>query len=555
MLTAVVFALLLGAGAAQAQDTTAPTLEIAKVSGTRLTLTFTETLAAASSLTNSAFTVKKTPAGGTETTVSLSGSPAISGATVTLTLATAVLTTDTAVKVSYTKPTSGTDNTLQDAASNEVASFTQEIDTTPPTLERGEIDGGTMTLTFDEPLDEDWIPGPSFRLNREYLLCYNYRSFCHQDVDGVHPGSSLPGFPNACWIVSTARGTMTISGNTVTIVGLRGRTVSGRCTQLYYDIDNLPSTTKKLRDLAGNELREIKLTFLDNRTAPSPWLATVTSATLALTFENALDGSSEPAMNAFRVEVANQARSVTDVDVNGYTVTLTLASAVAGGQSVRVRYDQPTSGNKLQDRNGNVVKTFGFKAAENRPRRNCPAEATGQYPNCVCPSGKQYNSSANTCETPPPETPPPGGGSPGDGNGGGGTPGGGGAGGRRSSRDDHGNTAGRATRIQPGGRTAGQLNTRNDVDYFTLTAPQDGVVAVETTGSTDTRATVWQNGVEVASADSGGAGQNFRLRVRVAAGPVVIAVRGNGRQTGRYTLRTTLAAYSVENPPPRASWE
>ena len=55
--------------------------------------------------------------------MALTGSPAISGATVTLTLAAAVVSTD-AVTVSYTPPTSGTANTLQDAAGNEVASFT-----------------------------------------------------------------------------------------------------------------------------------------------------------------------------------------------------------------------------------------------------------------------------------------------------------------------------------------------------------------------------------------------------------------------------------------------
>ena len=128
--------------------------------------------------------------------------------------------------------------------------------------------------------------------------------------------------------------------------------------------------------------------------------------------------------------------------------------------------------------------------------------------------------------------------------------GGGGGGGGSRPRDDHGNTAGRATRIEPSGRTAGRFHTIRDVDYFTLTAPHAGVVVVETTGSTDTRATVWQDGEEVASADSGGAGQNFRLSVRVGAGPVVMAVRGNGRQTGRYTLQVALMLGYLENPRP-----
>ena len=39
----------------------------------------------------------------------------------TLTLAQAVVSTDTDVKVSYAKPATGSDNTLKDAAGNEVA--------------------------------------------------------------------------------------------------------------------------------------------------------------------------------------------------------------------------------------------------------------------------------------------------------------------------------------------------------------------------------------------------------------------------------------------------
>ena len=104
-------------------DTTAPTPNGATVNGATLVITFNEALAAAANLANGAFTVKKTPSGGSETTVALAGSPAISGATVTLTLAAAVVSTD-AVTVGYTPPTSGTANRLQDAAGNEVASFT-----------------------------------------------------------------------------------------------------------------------------------------------------------------------------------------------------------------------------------------------------------------------------------------------------------------------------------------------------------------------------------------------------------------------------------------------
>ena len=105
-----------------AGDTTAPSVTGATVDGATLAIAFDETLAPAANLATSAFAVKKTPSGGSEESVVLSGSPAISGDTVTLTLALAVASTD-AVTVSYDKPASGTANKLEDAAGNEVASF------------------------------------------------------------------------------------------------------------------------------------------------------------------------------------------------------------------------------------------------------------------------------------------------------------------------------------------------------------------------------------------------------------------------------------------------
>ena len=53
-------------GTANPPDTTAPSFESAAANGTSLVITFDEDLAAAASLVNSAFTVKKTPSGGTE---------------------------------------------------------------------------------------------------------------------------------------------------------------------------------------------------------------------------------------------------------------------------------------------------------------------------------------------------------------------------------------------------------------------------------------------------------------------------------------------------------
>ena len=109
-------------------DTTAPAFASAAADGAALVITFDEDLAAAASLANSAFTVKKTASGGSEATVALSTTvaPVISGTTVTLILGTALVSTDGSVKVTYTKPTTGSANKLVDAASNETATFTDQ---------------------------------------------------------------------------------------------------------------------------------------------------------------------------------------------------------------------------------------------------------------------------------------------------------------------------------------------------------------------------------------------------------------------------------------------
>ena len=211
-----------------------PSVERAQVDGTELTITFDKALGAAASLTNGAFRVKKTPQGGSEQDVSLSGTPAITGSTVILTLANAVLETDTDVKVSYTKPATGTGNRLRDTAGNEVASFSDQAvstDATPPELVRGEVDGEKMTLYFSEPLDPDSVGG-------------RFRATVRLESSGRRTSF-------------TASGKIEISGNTVT-VGLgsfRGRqrraTAGEQRNQAYYLRSTDPSA-KSLRDLAGN---------------------------------------------------------------------------------------------------------------------------------------------------------------------------------------------------------------------------------------------------------------------------------------------------------------
>ena len=190
---------------------------------------------------------------------------------------------------------------------------------------------------------------------------------------------------------------------------------------------------------------------------------------------------------------------------------------------------------------GERVQTFFFSALADQEE-----EATETVTLSVdepLPTRVERGSPATTVvrigRLPPPPPPPSGGGGSGGG-----------------SQDLHGNTPAQATHVRPGSSapwvssTTGQINPADDIDYFQFRLPQAGVLVVETTGSTDTVGTVWQDGRELASATRRGARQNFHLSVPVKAGEVVIAVAGERGRTGSYVLQAALVVGYLENPGP-----
>ena len=126
--------------------------------------------------------------------------------------------------------------------------------------------------------------------------------------------------------------------------------------------------------------------------------------------------------------------------------------------------------------------------------------------------------------------------------------GGGGGGGAPACADDlHGNTAAQSTDIALSAVTAGAICPAADVDYFTVTAPGQGLVFVDTTGGVQTRGSIWQNDVALASGPTGRSPDD-RLGARVQAGPVVVAVQGQGGATGTYAVEITFVQGYLENP-------
>ena len=126
--------------------------------------------------------------------------------------------------------------------------------------------------------------------------------------------------------------------------------------------------------------------------------------------------------------------------------------------------------------------------------------------------------------------------------------GGGGGGGAPACADDlHGNTAAQSTDIALSAVTAGAICPAADVDYFTVTAPGQGLVFVDTSGGVQTRGSIWQNDVVLASGSTGRP-PDERLGTRVQAGPVGVTVQGQGGATGTYAVEITFVQGYLENP-------
>ena len=95
--------------------------------------------------------------------------------------------------------------------------------------------------------------------------------------------------------------------------------------------------------------------------------------------------------------------------------------------------------------------------------------------------------------------------------------------------------------------TVGAICPAEDVDYFTVTAPGRGLVFVDTTGGVNIRGTLWQHD-EVEASGPTGRQPDARLGARVQAGPVVVALQGQGGATGEYDVVVTFVQGYLENP-------
>ena len=334
-------------------DDVAPVLSSASVDGAVLTLTFGEALDADSVTPESSFAV--TVGGSTRAVdaVAVSGN-AVSGSAVTLTLSAAVETGDT-VTVDYTVPAGESANKLQDASGNTAESFSGQAVTNntsssatprtvptpapgaPNSLKVARHESGKLLASWNAP---DSGPAPT-----GYTVQWKESADDWDDADDVS--------------VANVKGTSHV--------------ITGLTDGVEYAV----RVVARKGDAAGDPSGEVTATPQET-VAPSPSAATVDGATLTITFDEPLDAGETPENSAFAVTVAGSSRGVDTVSVSGSAVTLTLASAVAAGETVTVDYTVPTgqSTNKLQDTSGNAAASFSGQAATNNTQAADPLTAS-----------------------------------------------------------------------------------------------------------------------------------------------------------------------------------
>ena len=310
----------------------------AVVNGATLTLTYGEALDVSSTPLALAFTVNIE---GAERTVSR---VAVSGSAVTLTLDPEV-GVGQAVGLTYRVPGA---NLIQDTVGNAARAITNRTvenntrDTTAPSVSRvaitsdpgpdgiyAEEDVIEITVTFSETVTVDTTNGtPSLALtvgrprnpalyspgSASVTQTFNYTvGDSDIDTDGV----------------SIAAGRIALNGGTI-------RDLADNTSLLVYEA--VPTQPGHAVDGVRPVLRG----------------ASVSGPTLTLTYGEALDGGSTPAVGDFTVNVMDTERPLTEILVSGSTVTLTLDSPVTPGETVTVSY---TAGTRpIQDAAGNAAE-------------------------------------------------------------------------------------------------------------------------------------------------------------------------------------------------------
>ena len=270
----------------------------------------------------------------------------VSGQTVALGLGTTI-TSEQVVTVTYTDPTADIDDTnaIQDLAGNDAANLSEPVSNSSAVLDGQapsfvqavlSTDGGTITLTYSEVLDDANTP-----TSRDFAVTVDEQSAAFSSNSPV-----------------------TVRGRTV-ILGLETAVTEEQDVTLSYTDPTDGNDTYAIQDPAGHDAADLIDYVVKNVSAvpdetPPEFLSvamSTTGLTITLTYDEDLDGRNKPRTGDLSLTVQGERRSVATVTVTGKTVVLGLGAAITTGQSVTVTYTDPTADvddtNAIQDLAGN----------------------------------------------------------------------------------------------------------------------------------------------------------------------------------------------------------
>ncbi|WP_239484133.1 SwmB domain-containing protein [Paenibacillus rhizolycopersici] len=296
-------------------DKTAPVLQSATMySNSVIRLMYNETLDSSISLLTSSFTVTVNGEARRLSSVYTSGESAY-------------VTLETGVAVGQKVTISYSGNSLRpirDVAGNSVVSFTSKdvtngIDSVLPKPRDGYVSGSTLTLYFSESLKS--------------VSSYAYQQFT-VTADGYSKGIN----------------SISQSGSTVTLY-LSSSVSNGEVIKVSYSPGSYP-----LQDTRGQNISAFNDYFVRNYSDnKSPEFTSVEGSgnKIVLTYNEALRTTNIPLKSQFSVLVNNLPVYVTNVEVVGNQVLLTLASSFTQTQNVTLSYVSGVGG--TADLNGNLA--------------------------------------------------------------------------------------------------------------------------------------------------------------------------------------------------------
>ncbi|MDE0658643.1 MAG: SwmB domain-containing protein, partial [Gammaproteobacteria bacterium] len=344
-------------------DAVRPTFVSAATSadGTQIVLVFSETLLATSGNTPAAgrFTVMVGTSAAT-----LDGAPAVSGATVTLTLETAV-TAGQPVTVAYTDLTTGDDAAVvQDLAGNDAAGFDPQTVTVAPSII-------SVALTSDAGIDSTYAIGDAIAVTVTFSAAV--------DVDGTpYVELQMEGPPKQAGCATTDGVTAVACTYTVAEGDVDGNGVSlpanplklvgnGQINATGTDKAAVLTYAAVAHD-AAHKVDGVRPTLVTSgadapRTSADGW-------EIVLTFSEPLSRQGQDG-GRFTVVADGTNNDVEATSLSDAIVRLSLASAIRSGQAVTIAYTDPTANddeNAVQDLAGNDVATFAAQEVLNQAK-------------------------------------------------------------------------------------------------------------------------------------------------------------------------------------------